>query len=126
MSIKTILSSSIFLLVFIGLTLAQSPADYICNEFNGSLTGPIEGRSFVGSTYKCTVKNQWDMQIQSRINSLVLEDEHFKNAKKWKETYVDNENYIRRAFSFDTGSFHIVNLYVPYEKKTDHFFIAFN
>lgn len=125
MSTKSILSTSIFLFMFTGLLLAQSPADYICNKFNGSISGPVEGRSFAGKAYKCTTENQWDMQIQSKINSLVLEDEYFGNARNWKETYVDNENYIRRAFSFEADSYHIVNLYVPYEKKTDHFFIAY-
>jgi hypothetical protein len=104
--------------------IAQNPAKYICNKFDGKLSELNEERSFVGDTYKCEVKEQWDMMIQSELNDLILNDEYFGSSKKWKQTYVDSENYNRRSFSFDSDDYYIVNLYIPFEKKTDHFFIS--
>lgn len=104
---------------------AQSPAKYICDKFDGELSELSEERSFVGeTTYKCTIESQWDMMISSKINEMILEDDNFGTAKDWSKTYVDSENYSRRSFSFDAGEFFIVNLYVPFEKKTNHFFIS--
>jgi hypothetical protein len=115
----------IFLITIFSKTLfAQSPAKYICDKYNGELSESIEGRSFVGETYRCDVKEQWDMMIQSEVNDLILNDEYFGSAKEWKQTYVDSENYNRRSFSFESEEYSIVNLYIPYEQKTDHFFIA--
>ncbi|MEP1151917.1 MAG: hypothetical protein ABJH08_09330 [Balneola sp.] len=105
-------------------TTAQTPAKYICDKFDGKLSELIEKRSFVGETYRCDIKKQWDMMIQSEINALIINNKYFGSAKKWSETYVDTENYIRRSFSFESDRYYIVNLYVPYEKKTNHFFIA--
>ncbi|PAU92944.1 hypothetical protein CK503_14760 [Aliifodinibius salipaludis] len=113
--LTTIFSTNLF---------AQSPAKYICDKFNGELSESIEGRSFVGETYRCDVKEQWDMMIQSEINDMIINDEYFGNSKEWKQTYVDSENYNRRSFSFESDEYSIVNLYIPYEQKTDHFFIA--
>lgn len=110
--------------IFSANLFAQSPSKYICDKFNGELSEAIEGRSFVGETYRCDVKEQWDMMIQSEMNDLILNDEHFGSAKEWKQTYVDSENYNRRSFSFESDEYSIVNLYIPYEQKTDHFFIA--
>ena len=104
--------------------IAQTPAIYICDKFNGELSELKEERSFIGDTYRCEVKAQWDIMIQDEINSLILEDEYFGSAKKWSKTFVDSENYNRRSFSFDSGDYYIVNLYVPFEKKTDHFYIS--
>jgi hypothetical protein len=122
---------SVLLGVFLFLTttfstslLAQSPAKYICDKFDGKLSEVTEERSFVGETYRCDVEEQWDMMIMSEINSMVIEDEYFGSAKEWKKTFVDTENYSRRSFSFESDDYFIVNLYVPFEKKTDHFFIA--
>jgi hypothetical protein len=124
---------SILLGVFLLLTtifttnlFAQSPAEYICDKFNGELSGPIEGRSFVGDTYRCDVKEQWDMMIMDDVNSMMIEDDYFGSSKEWKETYVDSENYNRRSFDFESDEYYIVNLYVPYQTKTDHFYIAEN
>lgn len=104
---------------------APSPAEYICEKLDGTLSGNIiEDRSFVGETYRCDVEEQWDMMIMDEINSMVIDDEYFGSAKEWQETYVDSENYNRRSFSFDSGESYIVNLYVPFEKKTNHFFIS--
>ena len=113
--LTTLFSASLF---------AQSPANYICDKFDGTLSEVIEERSFVGETYRCDVEEQWDMMIMSEINSMVIEDEYFGSAQEWKKTFVDTENYSRRSFSFDSDEYFIVNLYVPFEKKTDHFFIA--
>jgi len=110
--------------IFSANLFAQSPAKYICDKFNGELSEPIEGRSFVGETYRCDVKEQSDMMIQSELNDMIINDEYFGSAKKWKKTYVDSENYNRRSFSFESDEYYIVNLYVPFEKKTDHFYIA--
>ena len=115
----------IFLIAFSTLdSFAQSPAKYICDNFNGELTEAIEGRSFMGETYRCDVKEQWDMMIQSKVNDMILNDKYFGNAKEWKQTYVDSENYNRRSFSFETDEYSIVNLYIPYEQKINHFYIA--
>jgi hypothetical protein len=110
--------------IFSANSFAQSPAKYICDKFNGELSESIEGRSFVGETYRCDVKEQWDMMIQSEMNDLIINDEYFGSSKEWKQTYVDSENYNRRSFSFESDEYSIVNLYIPYEQKTDHFFIA--
>ena len=122
---------SVLLGVFLFLTtlfstslFAQSPAKYICDKFDGTLSDVIKERSFVGETYRCDVKEQWDMMIQSKINGFIIEDEYFGSAKEWKKTFVDIENYNRRSFSFESDEYYIINLYVPFEKKTDHFFIA--
>lgn len=118
----------LFLSIIFGLisviSYGQTPAKYICNKFEGELTKVDEERSFMGDAYKCTIEEQWDMMITSKVNELILNDDNFGNAKDWSTTRVDSEIYTRRSFSFDTGEFFIVNLYVPYEKKTDHFFIA--
>lgn len=103
---------------------AQTPAKYICEKLGGEITQKIEDRSFVGETYKCEVEEQWDMMIMSEINSMILEDDHFGTARAWKETYVDSENYSRRSFAFDSDNSYIVNLYIPFEKKTNHLFIS--
>jgi len=103
---------------------AQNPAKYICDKFDGTLSDIIEDRSFVGETYRCDVEEQWDMMIMDEINYMMTEDEYFGNAKEWKKTFVDTENYSRRSFSFESDEYFIVNLYVPFEKKTDHFYIA--
>lgn len=103
---------------------AQNPAKYICDKFDGTLSDVIEDRSFVGETYRCDVEEQWDMMIMDEINYMMTEDEYFGNAKKWKKTFVDTENYSRRSFSFESDEYFIVNLYVPFEKKTNHFYIA--
>lgn len=100
------------------------PAEYICDELDGELSSIIENRSFVGDTYRCDVNQQWDMMIMDNVNSLIIEDEHFGNAQAWRETFVDTENFSRRSFSFESNEYYIVNLYVPFEKETDHFYIA--
>ena len=122
---------SILLGVFLFLTtlfsaslFAQSPSKYICDKFDGTLSSVSEERSFFGDTYRCNVEEQWDMMIMSEINSMILEDKYFERARKWKKTFVDTENYSRRSFSFESDEYYIVNLYVPFEKKTNHFFIA--
>ncbi len=66
------------------------------------------------------------MMIQSEINDMIINDEYFGSSKEWKQTYVDSENYNRRSFSFESDEYSIVNIYIPYEKKTDHFYIAQN
>lgn len=101
-----------------------SPAEYICDELDGELSSIIENRNFVGDTYRCDVDPQWDMMIMDNVNSLIIEDEYFGNAQTWKETFVDTENYSRRSFSFESNESYIINLYVPFEKETDHFYIA--
>lgn len=118
----------IVLLLVLGFTSfhsnAQSPAKYICDKFGGELSQLSEERSFVGETYKCSIEDQWDMMIMSEINDMVLNDENFGSARDWNKTYVDSENYSRRSFSFNADEYFIVNLYVPFEKKSNHFYIS--
>lgn len=116
----------IFLFTFV-LTIdlvAQNPATYICDKFEGELSDIIKERSFIGDTFRCDIEEQWDMMIMSEINELIISDQFFDNAQEWKETYVDTENYSRRSFSFDSDEFNIINIYVPFEKKTTYFFVA--
>ncbi|WP_138429072.1 hypothetical protein [Fodinibius saliphilus] len=123
---KTLIGTLIFITaISTGNLFGQSPAEYICNNFNGELSTVIEGRSFVGETYRCDVKEQWDMAIQSEINLMATEDKYVgKLEDEWKKTAVDSENYYRGSFPFESDEYYIVNLYVPYQQKTDHFFIA--
>src|SRR6056297_1743682 len=88
--------------LFSASSFAQSPAKYICDKFDGTLSEVTEERSFIGDTYRCDVEEQWDMMIMSDINSMVIEDEYFGSAKEWKKTFVDTENYSRRSFSFES------------------------
>ncbi|MDZ7718222.1 MAG: hypothetical protein U5K72_05310 [Balneolaceae bacterium] len=119
-----IISSVFMILASISKLAAQSPGEYICDKLNGEIIEKVEGRSFVGDTYKCEVEEQWDMMIMSEINSMVLEDDFFGRARAWQETFVDSENYSRRSFAFKSDNSYIVNLYVPFEKKTNHLFIS--
>ena len=124
---KTSLTIGVFFILATFFTVdlfAQSPAKYICDKLNGEISEIIEGRSFVGDTYRCDVEEQWDMMIQSEINDLILQDDYFGSAKEWSKTFVDSENYNRRSFSFDSDQYYIVNLYIPFEKKTNHFYIS--
>lgn len=107
-----------------GFAHAQNPANYICDKLNGTITGPIEGRDFIGTTYKCNVNSQWDMLIQGDFNEMVLDDNHIRSAQKWKKTYIEPAYYNRRTFSFNGDKSYIANIYVPFERKTSHFYIS--
>jgi len=116
---------TLLLSVFTMSVNAQSPAEEICDLFEGEIIGQISDRSFVGDAYECQVGESWDMLFMSKLNDAVLNDERFGQATEWKKTFVDTENYNRRSFSFKGASSTIVNLYIPFEKKTDHIIIAY-
>lgn len=101
-----------------------NPAEYICGKLNGELSDVVVGRSFVGNTFRCDVEKQWDMLIMDEVNLMVIENNYFGNAQNWNNIFVDTENYNRRSFSFESDKTYIINLYVPFEKETDHIFIS--
>ncbi|MFP8488500.1 hypothetical protein ACKGJO_05310 [Gracilimonas sp. Q87] len=63
---KKVVTTLFLSIIVTTISFAQTtPAKYICDKVDGELTKFTEERSFVGDTYKCSVKEQWDMMIMS-------------------------------------------------------------